>query len=302
MFSTKKGAAGLALFTVLSLVVLKLAVSLLTGSISLLAQTADSFLDLFAVLVTFLAIRVSAKPADKEHPFGHGKIENISAAVQAILIFTAGILIIYSSINRIISGEVLELTEAGIGVMAFSVAVSILLSRHLLRVSKATDSLALESVGHNIAADVYSAAGVLAGLIVIRITNLAIIDPIIALAVSLVILRSAYEVIRKSFGGLMDTRLPDDEEAIITSCLKEHAGQLAGFHELRTRKAGNQRFIDLHLVMPRDASVEQAHRVCDHLEQDLEDRLANTSVTIHVEPCNMECDRCSVDCSMRKKT
>ena len=301
MFSGKKGAAWLALIVILGLVILKFAVAFITGSVSILAQTADSFLDLFSVLVAFFAIRISARPADEGHPFGHGKIENISAVIQAILIFTAGGLVIYSAIDRIITSEAVELTEAGIAAMAVSIVASILLSRHLRKVSQATDSIALEAISHNIAADVYSAAGVLAGLMIIRFTTFNVLDPVIALVVALVIIKSGYTVVRKSLAGLMDDRLPQTEENTIKACLNEHAGQIVGFHKLRTRKAGIQRFIDLHLVMPKNASVEEAHRVCDHLEKDLEDRLKNTSVTIHVEPCAVECDHCRVDCNLRNK-
>ena len=302
MFSGREGTARLALVTILGLVALKIAVSVITGSISILAQTADSALDVFSVSLAFLAIRISTKPADANHPFGHGKAENLSAIIQAALIFTASGLIIYSSINRIISKEAVEMTEAGMAVMAVSMAASILLSHRLLKVGKATDSLALEAVGHNIAADVYSAAGVLAGLLIIRISGLYILDPIIALAVSLIILKSGYTVISKSVAGLMDNSLPGEEEDEIKSCLREHIGQqVVGFHELRTRKAGNQRFIDLHLVMPADASVKEAHDMCDHLEKDLKDKLANTSVTIHVEPCDGKCDQCSFECDLRYK-
>lgn len=301
MFFTKKGSARLTLGVIIGLVILKIVVSVITGSISIIAQTADSSLDLLAVVIAFFAISMAAKPADEEHPFGHSKIENISAVVQAILIFTAGGLIIYSAVNRILSKAPIEMTEAGISIMVVSIVTSILLSRHLLKVSKATDSIALEAIGHNIAADVYSAAGVLAGLVAIHLTGLIILDPIIALAVALIIIRSAYTVIRKSFSGLMDARLPMAEEAKIRSCLEEHSGQLVGFHKLRTRKAGNKRYIDLHLVMPKTASVEEAHRVCDHLEQDLEEKLNNTDITIHVEPCTIECDQCSISCNLRKR-
>jgi cation diffusion facilitator family transporter len=302
MFYTKRGAVWLALIVILGLVILKFLIAFLTGSISIFAQTADSFLDVIAIFIAFFSIRISAKPPDEEHPFGHGKIENISAVVQAILIFTAGGLIIYSAIKRIISEEVMEFTEAGIAVMAVSIVASVLLSRHLLKVSKTTDSLALEAVGHNIAADVYSAAGVLTGLVVIRITGFVLLDPIIALVVSIIILKSAFIVARKSFYGLMDTRLPKSEEKEIASCLREHSGQLVGFHKLRTRKVGDERYIDLHLIFPRSASVEEAHRICDHLEQDLEDKLKKTNVTIHIEPCSVECDMCYVECNQRNKT
>jgi cation diffusion facilitator family transporter len=288
MFATKSGAAKLALVSVLGLVILKVAVAVITGSISILAQTVDSFLDLFAVVITIFSIGIAAKPADEEHPFGHGKVENISAVVQAILIFTAGGLVIYSAIDRMISGVSIEMTEVGIGVMVVSIVVSILLSRHILKVSRATDSLALEAIGHNIAADVYSAAGVLAALVAIRLTGLGILDPIMALAVALIIIRSAYKVMRKSFGGLIDVRLPEAEENIIKSTILSYGDQIAGFHNLRTRKSGSQRFIDLHLAIPKNASLEEAHNICDRIEQDIEAKLPHSVVTIHVEPESKE--------------
>ncbi|GAH88434.1 unnamed protein product, partial [marine sediment metagenome] len=252
-------------------------------------------------VITFFAVTIAIKPADEEHPFGHGKVENIAAIVQAMLIFTAGGLIIYSAVHRIIAGVTIELTEAGIGVMLVSIIASIFLSRHLLKVSRAVDSIALQANAHNIAADVYSAAAVLAGLLVIRFTGLNILDPIIALLVALFILKVAYDVLRRSFGGLIDIRLSEAEENIIRLSIMEHVGELVSFHELRTRKAGSQRYIDLHLVMPKKASVEEAHRLCDHLEQDIGDKLRYANVTIHVEPCSEECDQCPILPHLRKK-
>lgn len=284
MFSTGSGAARLSLVIIVGLVVLKVVVGVITGSISVIAQAVDSFLDLFAITITFFAVTIAAKPADEEHPFGHGKAEDVAAVVQAVLIFVAGGLIIYSAVRRITTGATIELTEAGIGVMLVSIIASVFLSRHLLKVSRANDSIALEANARNVAADIYSAAGVLVGLVVIRFTGLGIIDPIIALLVSLIILKAAYSVVRKSFGGLIDVSLPEAEENVIRSAIMEHAGELVDFHELRTRKAGRQRYIDLHLVMPKDISVEEAHQMCDHLEQAIESKLQQASVTIHVEP------------------
>lgn len=300
MFASRRSAAKLSLVVVVALIVLKVVVGVITGSISVLAQAADSFLDLFAITITFLAVVVAARPADEEHPFGHGKVENIAAVVQAALIFTAGGLIIYSAIRRIITGTPLELTEAGIGVMLVSIVVSIFLSRYLLKVSKNTDSVALEANARNIAADVYSAAGVLVGLVVIRFTSLVVIDPIIALLVSLVIFKSAYDVLRRSFGGLIDVKLPETEENIIREAIMEHIGELVEFHALRTRKAGRQRYIDLHLVMPKDISIEKAHRMCDHLEQDIKSKLRHASVVIHVEPCDEKCEQCPIPPDLRQ--
>jgi len=300
MFSSRSGAAKLALVVVIGLIVLKVVVGVITGSISVLAQAADSFLDLFAIVITLFAVGIATKPADGEHPFGHGKVEDIAAVVQAVLIFTAGGLIIYSALRRIITGATGELTEAGIGVMLVSIIVSVFLSRHLLKVSRATDSIVLEASARNIAADVYSAAGVLVGLVVIRFTGLSIIDPVIALLVALFILKVAYSVLRRSFGGLIDVSLPETEENIIRSAIMEHVGELVDFHALRTRKAGRQRYIDLHLVMPKDMSVEEAHRMCDHLERDIKNKLKHASLTIHVEPCSEECDRCPIPPNLRK--
>ena len=301
MFSSQSGAAKLAIMVVIGLIVLKVAVGAITGSLSILAQAVDSFLDLFAVAITFLAIHIATKPADEEHPFGHGKSENIAAIAQAILIFLASGSIIYSAVRRMQAGATLELTEAGIGVMLVSIIASIFLSRHLLKVSRATDSPALQANAHNIAADVYSAAAVLVGLLVVRFTGLNIIDPILALLVALFILKVAYDVIKNSFGGLVDVKLPAAEENNIKLAITEHfGGEVVNFHKLRTRKAGSQRYIDLHLVMPKNTSVEEAHQMCDHLEQDIRNRLPHADVTIHVEPCDEKCDWCAFTCNTRK--
>ena len=300
MFSTPTGAAKLTLTTVVGLFALKVTVGVLTGSISIWAQAVDSSLDIFAVVVTFLTVGFSAKPADREHPFGHGKVENIAAGIQAVLLFIAAVAIIYSAIRRIILDATIEMTEAGIAVMLVSMIVSILLSRHLFRIARATDSVALEGNAYNITADIYSTTGVLVGLTIVRFTGLTIIDPILAIIVSVLILRATYRVGQTAFAGLVDTRLPKVEEDELISCITEHTTQLAGFHEVRTRKAGSQRFIDLHLMLPKNASLEEAHQMCDHLEQDIENRLPNANITIHVEPCSVECDQCLVSsCSLR---
>jgi len=300
MFSSRSGAAKLSIIVVIGLIVLKVAVGVVTGSLSILAQAVDSFLDLFAVVVTFLAIRIATRPADEKHPFGHGKAENMAAIMQAVLIFLAGGSIIYAAVHRIMTGATLELAEAGIGVMLVSIVASIFLSRHLLRVSRREDSPALQANAHNIAADVYSAAAVLVGLLAVRFTGLSMIDPILAMLVALFIFKVAYDVLRNSFGGLVDVKLPEAEENTIRAAIGEYSGEVVDFHALRTRKAGSQRYIDLHLVMPKNTSVEEAHQMCDRLEQDIQNRLPHADVTIHVEPCDENCDRCPLTCDSRK--
>jgi cation diffusion facilitator family transporter len=302
MFNTKTSAAGLSIGTVASLILLKVTVGIFSGSVSIIAQAVDSLLDLFASLVTFFGLRFAAKPADREHPFGHGKMESISGVVQGGLIFAAAAFILYQAITRIIGGAAIEYVTAGIVVMAVCIVVNILISRHLLRVARKTDSAALEANARNLATDVYTALGVLAGLVAVRITGLNILDPIIAIAVVIFILKTAYDVIRKSFPHLIDVRLPADEEELIESTMREHMGELVGFHSLRTRKAGSERYIELHMIMARDASVERAHKLCDHLEEEIKSRLPHSDVMIHVEPCDRECDSCPDNCPQHQIT
>ena len=300
MFSTKTGATKLLIGVVVGLIIFKVITGWLTGSISVLAQAADSLLDLFAGIITFSAIRIAAKPPDAEHPYGHGKVEDIAGVMQGILIFIAGGLIIYSAIARIIEGSSIELTEAGIAVMAVSIVVSIFLSRHLMNVSRTTGSIALEANARNIATDVYSASAVLVGLTIVRFTGINIVDPILAIGVAIYILKVAIDTIRKPVSGLLDETLPSSEQAVIEDCLRKHSHEVSGFHALRTRRAGNQSYIDLHLVMAKDISLEQAHQICDRIEAEIQSQLSETSVTIHAEPCDNQCEQCSAICSKRR--
>jgi cation diffusion facilitator family transporter len=212
----------------------------------------------------------------------------------------AGGLIVYSSIRRILAGTTIELAEAGIMVMAVSITASILLSRHLLKVAKATESVALEANAHNIAADVYSASAVLVGLLAVRLTNLNYIDSIVAIGVAIYIFRLGYQAISKSLSGLVDTRLSPEQEAVINTSLEARRAQVVGFHKLRTRRSGSQRYVDLHLVFYRSISLEQAHEICSQIEAEIKDDLPGTSVTIHLEPCDERCQKCPADCCRRE--
>ncbi|OGN92984.1 MAG: hypothetical protein A2Z75_00460 [Chloroflexi bacterium RBG_13_50_10] len=300
MFSTKAGATKLLIGVVVGLIIFKVVVGWLTGSISILAQAADSLLDLFAAIITFSAIRIAAKPADAEHPYGHGKAEDIAGVGQGILIFIAGGLIIYAAINRIIKGSSVELVEAGIIVMAVSIVVSIFLSRHLLKVSRRTGSIALEANARNIATDVYSASAVLVGLAIVRFTGLNIIDSVLAIGVAIYILKVAVDTIRKPISGLLDEKLPPSQQAVIEDSIKRHSCEVSGYHALRTRRAGSQSYIDLHLVMASDISLEQAHQICDQIEVEIRSMLYEASVIIHAEPCDNECEQCAAICSKRR--
>ncbi|MBM3142690.1 MAG: cation transporter [Chloroflexi bacterium] len=295
MFSTERGAANLLIGVVISLILLKVITGWISGSISVFAQAADSFLDLFAGVVTFFAVRIATRPADEEHPFGHGKVEDMAGMIQGVLLFIAAGLIIYSSVQRIINKTPIELAEAGMVAMVVSMVASVLLSRHLLKVSRAAGSVVLEANARNITGDIYSTAAVLVGLLVVRLTGLNILDPVVAIGIAIYIAKIAYDAINKPLLGLVDASLPHSEQSVIKSCLAEQGNQVVGFHELRTRRSGNQRYIDLHLVMAKGISLEQAHQVCDLLEVDIRSRLPRTNVTIHVEPCDGKCKYCSIN-------
>jgi cation diffusion facilitator family transporter len=300
MFSTRVGAAKLLIGVVVGLIVVKVVVGWLTGSISVVAQAADSLLDLFAGIITFSAVRIAAKPADAEHPYGHGKAEDIAGVGQGILILVAGGLIIYSAVARILTGRYgVEQPAAGMAVMVVSIVASIFLSRHLLRVARRTNSIALEANARNIATDVYSTSAVLVGLVILQFTKIEIIDPILAIGVAAYILKVAIDTIRKPISGLLDEKLPPLQEAVIEDSVRKHGREIAGFHALRTRRAGSQSYIDLHLVMAGNISLERAHQICDQIEGEIESSLHAASVTIHCEPCDDNCEQCPAICSKR---
>jgi len=292
----KARASAIAVAANILLILLKVVVGVLGGSISIIAQAIDSLLDLLASLITFFSLRFASKPPDREHPFGHGKAESISGVAQGALIFAAAAFILYQSVTRMMSSAAVGYVTAGIGVMAACIVVDIILSRYLARVARETDSVALEAYARNITTDIYTMSGVLIGLVVVHLTGLNILDPIIAIAVALLILKTAYGVLKKSFPQLVDVKLPEEEERIIEKCVQRYTGEIVGYHKLRTRKAGSDRLIELHVVVSADISVEKAHEICDRLEDDIKSRLSNANVTIHVEPCDKDCDRCAGSC------
>ncbi len=300
MLATKENASKLSIVSVSLLIILKVIASIFTGSISIRADAVHSIIDLSGVIIGFIGIRVSGKPPDERHTFGHGKAENIAGVVIAALIFIAAGAIVYGAIRRLVYGGTVELVTLGISVTAVAIVINVITSGYVMRVARATDSVALDATARDLRADSLSSVAVLIGLILVRLTGLTILDPIVALLVAVLITRTAYLAMKNSFGGLMDTKLPEAEEQAIISCIMEHRSQLVGFHAVRTRTAGSERFIDLHLVMPKNVSVEEAHQVCDHLEQDLKNRVPNPNITIHVEPCDTECDQCLIfNCELR---
>ena len=282
----KVKAAWLSIVSNSCLVVMKLVAGMMMFSVSVLSEAVHSMMDLIAAIIANYSVRKAVKPPDKEHAYGHGKYENVAGVIEALLIFFAAAIIIYESLLKILIGSPVEFLEIGIVIMGISTVVNFFVSRYLSKVAEEEDSIALEADSMHLKTDVLTSLGVFVGLIVINLTDLKILDPVIAIAVAVLIIRAAYKLTTESSKGLVDEKLPLEEEMVIKNVLLEHMPEFVEFHGLRTRKGGDQRFIDLHLVMKADTSVEDSHKVADHLEHEIKKRLPRTSVLIHVEPCD----------------
>lgn len=287
-------------FSVLSntlLVVAKLVVGLVSGSVSVLSEAIHSGIDLIAAIIAWYSVRESGKPADEDHHYGHGKIENVAGTIEALLIFCAAFYIIYEALHKLKTGVVaIENLGLGAAVMAVSAIANYLVSRHLLNVAAATDSVALEADAMHLRTDVYTSAGVLAGLILIKLTGIVLLDPIVAIVVALMIVKAAWDLTKSAFFHILDVKLPEDEEAVIHDVLQNHREHIIEYHKLRTRKSGHIRHIDMHLVVPRQMTVESGHALSHEISEDIEKSLPYSHVLVHIEPCPGGCERCSVEC------
>ncbi len=280
------------------LVVAKLAVGFAIGSVGIISEAIHSAIDLIAAVIAYFSVRQSARPPDECHTFGHGKYESISGLLEAVLILAAAALIINEAAKNLLGGEgTLNVEGLGLGivVMLLSAGVNIYVSSRLMAVAKKTGSIALESDAWHLRTDVYTSAGVVAGLILIRLTGLVVLDSLVALAVAAIILRAAFDLIRRSFEDLVDRSLPADEEARIREIISGYCTDVIDFHRLRTRRSGPNRFVDLHLVVPRTATLEEAYGIVKQVEDDVRREFPRANVTIRVQPCTGEdCAACGV--------
>lgn len=277
----------IALLSILSnttLILLKLVVGIISGSVSIISEAIHSSTDLIASIITFFSVGQSSQPADKEHPYGHGKIENISGIAEGILIFLAAGIILYEAVHKIFEPTPIEQYGLAIAVMLFSAFVNFLVSRKLKKVSVEEDSMALEADSLHLKTDVYAALGVAVGVALTQITGLYVLDPIVAILVALFIIREAWELCKKGFDFLIDTRLSDAEEALIVEIIETHADEFRNFHKLKTRKSGNMRHIDFHITVDRNLTVAKAHSIVGELKKDLADEFKATRVSVHVDP------------------
>jgi len=306
----KARAATISVASNAGLVLGKLGIGLLTGSVSVISEAIHSGIDLVAAAI---AVKTANRPADKEHPYGHGKIENLSGAIEAILIFLAAGWIIYEAGHKLIASTPVEMPGLGIAVMAISALTNYLVSRMLFRVGKEADSIALQADAWHLRTDVWTSAGVGFGLVAMLVSrwlfpsqSVGWLDPVAAIAVAVLIMKAAWELTRQSVRDVMDTSLPDEEQRWICEHLRAVAG-VRGFHALRTRKSGPERFVDVHLQVDRDLSVEVSHRLVHDIGKAIKARFGSASVTIHVEPCDGRCtpvcvEGCLVDPAHRHAT
>ncbi|NYE56380.1 cation diffusion facilitator family transporter [Carboxydothermus ferrireducens] len=277
------------------LVLFKIVVGFFTGSVSIIAEGLHSGVDLLASIITFFSVKVASRPADVRHPYGHGKVENIAGTIEGLLIFLGAVLIIKEALPKFWHPEMPESLGWGMGVMAVSSLVNFFISQTLLKIAKETDSPALEADGWHLRTDVYTSAGVLLGLLLIKLTGITYFDPILALIVAGMILKAAYEITFEGFANMVDTALPEKEIALIKDSIANYGEKFLEFHKLRARKSGSERFIDLHLVVPEKLSVKEVHDLCNKIERDIEEKLPNSHVLIHAEPCQKEQRQCE-DC------
>jgi cation diffusion facilitator family transporter len=305
----EKRKRNVALLSVVSnsiLVIFKLIIGLAIGSVSVLSEAIHSGVDLVAAIIAFFAVRTAGKPADDRHTFGHGKFENLSGTIEALLIFVAAGWIIREAIVKLLNPRPIEEVGLGIIIMAISAIFNLLVSQRLFKIGKESDSLALLADGWHLRTDVYTSAGVAFGLIGYYISkfffpqyNFYWIDPVVAILVALLILKAAYQLTMQSTGGLLDEKLPMEEEKSILDIIHSKEPGILSFHNFKTRKAGAERFIEFHLIVDAEMSVKDAHDICDEITSEIKAILDRSIVMIHTEPCLHACKKkCLINCNV----
>ena len=278
------------------LVVLKLVLGLISGSVSILSEAIHSAVDLLAAAIAFFSVRSSGRPADEKHPFGHGKYEAISGAVEALLIFGAAAWIVIEAVAKLWHPHEPACLGWGVGLMGLSAALNLGVSAWLMKVGRETDSLALRADAWHLRTDVYTSVGVALGLAIVWLgrrfvpgVNLLWVDPATAIVVAVLIVKAAWDLTAEAVHDLLDSRLSDSEEAWVQRYLASLAPRIRGFHGLRTRRVGSSRFVEFHLLVAGEMPVTESHRLTEEVETAIGEHLGGAFITIHVEPCDGTC-------------
>lgn len=288
----KVRAAAVSVGASVAVLALKFLAYVLTGSVAVLSDAAESVVNVIAANVALVSLVVAVRPPDDTHQYGHGKAEFVSSATEGALIFAGGAWILVAAFQRLVHPDPLRSLDIGITVLAGATIANSLTAGYLTRVSHQVASAALEADARHLQADVLTSVAVLVGMALVQLTGWLWVDALLGAVVAVHILQIGVGVSRKALEGLMDSSLPDDEQARIRRILDAHREEILSYHALRARRIGSQRFVDLHLVLHRTLSVGDAHALCDHLEAHVGEELPGTDITIHVEPCGPDCPRC----------
>jgi cation diffusion facilitator family transporter len=282
----KSRTAALSVISNATLILLKLFAGTLTGSVAILTEAVHSSIDLVASIVAFFSVRKADVPADESHRYGHEKIENLAAAIEGILILVGSAAIAFEAIRHLINHGRVQTVGLGIAVIGVSLAANITVSVRLTRAAKRTGSPALAGDAAHLGTDAITSAAVLVGLVLVQVTGAEWIDPVVALAVAVVVVTTGVRLLAQSSRVLVDESLPPgDIEAIREAIEGFSASGVVGYHELRTRRAGARRYVDVHIQFKSGTSLEDAHRVAHELQDLIADHLAGgTDVLIHLEP------------------
>jgi cation diffusion facilitator family transporter len=276
--------AWIAVAAALATIALKSTAWLLTGSVGLLSDAAESVVNLVAALIAVVVLHWAEAPADEEHPYGHSKAEYFGAGVEGVLILLAAVTIAWTAIGRLIDPVPLENLGVGLLVSMAAAAINLVVALLLIRVGTRHKSITLEADGRHLLTDVWTSVGVVVGVGLVALTGWERLDPVVALAVAANILVSGSILIRRSSGGLMDRALPADELAAVHAVITEYEAQGIRHHALRTRRAGRRAFVSLHVLVPGHWSVQRGHDLLERLEADIVEALPGSSVFTHLEP------------------
>ncbi|MFN8597331.1 MAG: cation diffusion facilitator family transporter [Anaerolineae bacterium] len=276
--------AWLSIGAAVATIALKTTAYLLTGSVGLLSDAAESIVNLIGAIVALIMLTIAARPADDSHAFGHSKAEYFSSGIEGALIVIAAISIAATAIERLANPQPIEQAGVGLLVAVIASAINFSVSRVLAKAGKQHNSITLEADAKHLMTDVWTSVGVIVAVAAVAITNWLWLDSIIALAVAVNILWSAYGLLKRSAQGLMDVALPAEEQAVINKILDTYRAQGVEFHAVRTREAAARRFVSFHMLVPGAWPVQQGHDLLEQIERDIQAALPNVTLNTHLEP------------------
>jgi cation diffusion facilitator family transporter len=281
--------AWLSIGAALATIALKTGAYLLTGSVGLLSDALESLVNLAGAFMALSMLTIAARPPDESHVYGHTKAEYFASVTEGLLILGAAAGIISAAVSRLIQPRAIEQLGLGLGVSIVASAINFIVARILLREGKARRSITLEADSNHLMTDVWTSAGVIGGVAVAGLTGLSILDPIVAILVAVNIIWTGVRLVGRSVAGLMDAALPRQEQSLIQDVMEKYRQHGVSFHALRTRQAAARRFISVHILVPGNWTVHDAHHVAEDFESDIRAALGSVvTVFTHIEPVEDE--------------